>query len=166
MTERTYFANRAKLYMVNDPDGTPDTDAIAILKGVEITPRFEHQELYGMDSIIRQDVAKHTAKVEVKIKAAKFDNTMTTGLALMMKSILDGDPSGAATITDTNTVALFDIVAYVKGTGMDATKYLEITVSDVYFESFPFNLSENDFVVFDLSGVGTNLAIADDQTLP
>lgn len=166
MTEGTYFANRAKLYLVNDPDGTPDTDAIAVLKGVEVTPKFEHQELYGMDSVLRQDIARHTAKVEVKIKAAKFDNSMATGLGLILKAFLDGDSSGATTITDTNDVALFDVIGYFRGSHMDAGKYVKITVSDVYFESFPFNLSENDFVVFELSGTGANITIVDDQSLP
>ena len=162
MAETTFFGNRGKLYLVNDPDGTPDSDEIAILKGVEVTVQAEHQELYGMGSIKRQAVARHTAKVEVKIKSAKFDPAMATGLGLAYKSILDGDASGALTITDTNTVALFDLRLYAKGTG--ETNYLKVTVSDVYFPDIPFPLPENDWVVFELSGTGSDVTFLDNQT--
>ncbi len=71
MTEYTYFGNRGSI--------TVGGETIAVLKGIEVNVTFEHEELYGMDSILRQDVAKHTAAVEVKISAAKFDPAMGAG---------------------------------------------------------------------------------------
>jgi len=150
MTEYTYFGNRGSI--------TIDGETIAVLKGIEVNVTFEHEELYGMDSILRQDVAKHTAAVEVKISAAKFDPAMAEGLGKIYGWVLAGSAAGAVatTITDTNSVAVMDVVVAIKGTN-DATD-TTITVTDVYFEGLPFPMPENDFTVFELNGKGSNAA--------
>jgi hypothetical protein len=141
--------------------GTTDTDApgyklvlstIAVLKGVEVTPRFEIQELYGMDSIIRQDVAKHTTKVEFKIKYAKFDPDPTADWA---QYIIHPTAAPDGTIEDTNVVNVnYAIITLTSG-----TSNLELMLRNVYFEGLPFNLSENDFIVRDLSGVADSMSV-------
>ena len=151
MTEYTYFANRASL--------TVDTKTVAVLKGLEITTNYEIEKLYGMDSIERQDVANHTLDIEVKISAAKFDPSLTTGFSSIYGGTLSGDEaSPALTVTDTNDVAVFDVVATIQGTGQTTTT--TITITDVYFESLPFPASENDFIVFELTGHGKNVTFA------
>jgi len=151
MTEYTYFGNRGSI--------TVGGETIAVLKGIEVNVTFEHEELYGMDSILRQDVAKHTAAVEVKISAAKFDPAMGAGLGEVFGWVLKGVATSTATsITDTNTVAVMDVVVTINGTG-DATA-TTLTITDVYFESLPFPLPENDFTVFELNGKGTNVTFA------
>jgi len=164
MAEQTFFGNRGKLYIKEDA-GAGTSQPIAVLKGLECTVNFEHVPLYGTDSIIRQDVAKHTAKVEVKIKSAKFDPDITTGtgLAAIYAAVLDGHHSGATTITDTNDEALFEVRFFPKGTSATAT-YMSIIVGNVYFESLPFPMPENEYTVFDLTGVGDNVVFGTNAT--
>ena len=148
MTEYTYFGNRGSI--------TVGGETIAVLKGIEVKVTFEHEELYGMDSILRQGVAKHTAAVEVKISAAKFDPAMGAGLGEVYGWVLKGVSTDTATsITDTNTVATMAVVVSITGTGDSASTIM--TIAGVYFESLPFPLPENDFTVFELNGKGTNV---------
>ena len=158
MTEYTYFGNRGRLYIGDEP--------IAVLKGVEVNVTMEHAELYSQSSILRADVAKHTAKVEVKFKAAKFDPSLTAGLAKIMGNTLKGVTTSTATsLTDTNDVALFTVDLYVKGSG-EVSTYLKISVANVYFEGLPFPAPENDFTVFDLTGYGDDVRIEETATMP
>ena len=158
MTEYTYFGNRGKLYI--------DNNAVAVLKGVEINVTMEYAELYAQSSILRQDVAKHTAKVEVKFKSAKFDPALGAGLSKIYGLVLAGDESGdiTTTLTDTNDVALFDVELFIKGTG--ETNYTKITATNVYFVGLPFPAPENDFTVFDLTGYGDHVLIEETATMP
>lgn len=151
MTEYTYFGNRGTL--------TIDGETVAVIKGIEATASYDVEELYGMDSIIRADVAKHTLSVEVSISAAKFDPTLTEGLGNIFGLTMAGDESGttASTFTDTNAVAVFDVVFTARGTG--AAYDTQITVTDVYFEGLPFPRPENGFTVFELSGKGSNWTV-------
>ena len=73
MAEYTYFANRATV--------TVDTKTVGVLKGVEITSNYEIEKLYGMDSIERQDVCKHTLDIEVKASSSYFDPALTSGFS-------------------------------------------------------------------------------------
>lgn len=158
MAEYTYFGNRGRLYIGAEP--------IAVLKGVEVNVTMEHAELYSQSSILRADVAKHTAKVEVKFKAAKFDPTLAAGLAKIMGNTLKGATTGTATsLTDTNDVALFTVDLYVKGTG-EVSTYLKISVANVYFEGLPFPAPENDFTVFDITGYGSTVTLTSGASLP
>ena len=113
-----------------------------------------------MDSILRQGVAKHTAAVEVKISAAKFDPAMGAGLGEVYGWVLKGVSTDTATsITDTNAVATMEVVVSVTGTG-DTSAPTTMTIAGVYFESLPFPLPENDFTVSELTGKGTNVTFA------
>jgi hypothetical protein len=125
---------------------------------VEINTNFEHVELYGMGSIMRQDVAKHTAKVEVKIRFAKFDPTVASSTYFpywILNPTATTTPSGA--IEDTNAEKLFTVVCTNTGTGGTVMK---ATVTGVYFENVPNALPENDFVVMDLTGYGSAVTYA------
>jgi hypothetical protein len=150
----TFFGNRGTLAVVG-ASATPASQTLAVLKGVEINVTFEHVELYGMGSILRQDVNKHTAKVEVSIKFAKFDNTLANFWPLY---ILDSTASGApaGTITDSNVEKLWTITAV--WTGTNAQKMTAV-VSNVYFENLPIPMPENDYVVLDLKGYGDGITI-------
>jgi len=108
-----------------------------------------------MSSILRQDVAKHSAKVEVSLKYAKFDPTITASTFFPYWVL---NPSGTAnpsgTIEDTNTEKLFTVTTNWLGTG---GRKVQAVVSNVYFENFPMPLPEHDFVVLDLKGYGDNI---------
>lgn len=156
MANDTFFANRATLTVAGSSN--PAVQTMAVLKGVEINVNFEHVELYGMGSIVRQDVARHTAKVEVKIRFAKFDPTLASSTYFpywVLNPSATTTPSGA--IEDTNNEKLFTIVATVTGTG---GLIMKATITNVYFESFPMPLPENDFVVMDLTGYGSAIQFA------
>ena len=155
-TPDTFFGNRGTI-AVAGVTTYPSTQTLAVVKGVELNVTFEHVELYGMSSILRQDAAKHTAKVEVSIKFAKFDPTLASAMFPMY--ILDaanttGTVSG--TITDTNVVKLFTVTAVWTGT---AGQIMRAVVSNVYFENMPLPMPEHDFVVLDLKGYGNGITI-------
>lgn len=111
-----------------------------------------------MGSIVRQDVAKHSAKVEVKIRFAKFDPTVASSTYFPYWIL---NPTGTTTpsgvIEDTNAEKLFTVVATVTGTGATVMK---ATVTSVYFENVPMALPENDFVVMDFVGYGSAVTFA------
>jgi hypothetical protein len=156
MAADTFFANRATLTVVGtSSSANPTVQTIAVLKGVEINTGFSHEELYGMNSILRQDAAKHTAKVEVKIRLAKFDPTVASSTFFpywVLNPTATTTPSG--TIEDKNDEKLFTVVATLTGTGATV---VQATVTSVYFESFPLPLPENEFVVLDMTGYGANV---------
>jgi hypothetical protein len=159
MAADTFFANRAVLTIVGtSSSANPSVQTIAVLKGVEITVNFEHVELYGMGSIVRQDVAKHSAKVEVKIRFAKFDPTVASSTYFPYWIL---NPTGTTTpsgvIEDTNAEKLFTVVATVTGTG---GLVMKATITSVYFENVPMALPENDFVVMDFVGYGSAVTFA------
>jgi len=153
--EVTFFGNRAT---INVKDGA-ETTALAVIKGWEFTVGFEHIENYGMDSILREGVARVKAKVNVKIKAGKFNPTVASWF--LMKVL---NPAGAdGTLADTNDVALFEIEGEVTTGGTSPTR-LKAVVSDCYFESVPFVGSENQWMVWDLSAVGKTIAFSNPTT--
>jgi hypothetical protein len=159
MAADTFFANRATLTIVGtSSSANPTVQTIAVLKGVEINVNFEHVKLFGMGSIVRQDVARHSAEVEVKIRFAKFDPTVASSTYFpywVLNPTATTTPSGA--IEDTNAEKLFTVVATVTGTG---GLVMKATVTSVYFESVPTPLPENDFVVMDLTGYGSAITFA------
>jgi hypothetical protein len=157
VTTDTYFGNRGSI-TVAGVSTYPGMQTLAVVKGVEINVTFEHVELYGMSSILRQDVAKHSAKVEVSIKYAKFDPTLATPAFFFY--ILDAaNTSGtfSGTITDTNTEKLFTVTANWVGTG---GRKMQAIVSNVYFENLPIPMPEHDYVVIDLKGYGDGITFS------
>ena len=157
VTTDTFFGNRGTLAIVGIDSANPTTQTMAVLKGVEVNVTFEHVELYGMSSILRADVAKHSAKVEVSIKWAKFDPTLTASTFFPYWVLNPGattTPSGA--IEDTNKEKLFTVTANWLGTG---GRKMQIVVNNVYFEGFPMPMPEHDFVVIDMKGYGDSITI-------
>lgn len=156
MAEGKFFANWATI--------TCNGETVGIAKGCEVTVEFEHVELYGLGSILRQGVSKHTARVPVTISSAKFDPSLASGIAETYGVALKGatGTTTSTTITDTNQVALFAIDG--KFTADDGTTLLRLQVSGVYFESLPFVFNENEYVTFELSGVGSGVTITNTHT--
>ena len=154
MTEYTYFGNRGRL-QIGDQN-------VAVLKGIEMTPSYERADLYGQDSIFRQDVARHTAKVEVKIRAAKFDPSISSPTGVFGAYLSALAPSGgtyAGTFQDTNICSTFSVDFWISTDGT-TTGQLKATVTNVVFDSLPLPMPENDFVVLDLTGVGKSVSFS------
>ena len=157
VTTDTFFGNRGTIAVVATT-GSPSTQTLAVVKGVEINVTFEHVELYGMSSILRADVAKHSAKVEVSIKYAKFDPTVSSS-TFFPYWILNptGSSSPSGTIEDSNTEKLFTVTATWNGTG---GRIMKAVITNVYFESLPLPMPEHDFVVLDLKGYGDGITFS------
>ena len=130
--------------------GKLTTTTVAVLKGVEITTAFEHEELYGMDSALRQDVAKHTTGIEFKVSHAKFNPDPAAGWEMDILKPAGGDGS----TSDVNTVFSPYVILTVLDT---STTYQEIILKNVYFEGLPTNLPENDYIVRELNGKGSDI---------
>jgi len=126
----------------------------AVYKGIEITPKFDVVKLYGGGTILWADVARHSFRVEVKIKTAKFDVGLSTSF---MYKILNPTTPTAGTVLDSNTCGLFTVVATATGTAGQICKQ---TVTNVYFESIPVGLPENDWWTPEFSGEGQNITFA------
>ena len=147
MASTSYFANTLTL-SISTVAGTSLT--VGILGGVEVTGEFEHIELYGQETIFREDVAR------VK---AKFSNFHPLILGSILGTVetgkdIDGNASGTtsrASITDSNTVPLFNVRGTVTGKNGELFKVL---VENVYFETMPLPMPEDDFVGPELSGFG------------
>ena len=142
----TFFGNRG---IITIDGATP----CAVFKGIEITPKADVVKLYGGGSILWADLARHSFRVEVKIKTAKFDVAIAT--SFMYKIINPTSYDG--TVGDTNTVCSFTVVATAIGALGTICKQ---TVSNVYFESIPMGLPENDWWTPEFSGEGKTVVFA------
>jgi hypothetical protein len=98
-------------------------------------------------------------KVDVSCKFAMWDPTADT----IGWSILNGSYTGTATtgVNDAagqrNQVAMFTIVATVHDTANLNT--MTLTASNVYFDSLPLSLTENEFIVRDLKGTASDITV-------
>jgi hypothetical protein len=132
--------------------GRVSVDAVdcGVVKDVELTVSAEHVPLFGWGSILRQAVARHTAKTAVKIGYMKLDPTVTTGWQFSMMR-----PAGATgVLDDVNTVKTFTIVAdFVFESGTT----LRGTVTGVYFPAFPLKAAEGQWVKVDMTGEGADV---------
>lgn len=143
-----------------------DSITVAALKGVDMSPSFEHVELYGMESVMRAAVAKHSLKVKVSCKYAMWDPAADTILNWVMTggSTTEDFTAGTAETTgldneaNKNKVGLFTMSASVRPADSN-TLYYTVTAHDIYFEGVPFALTENEFIVRDLSGTAKFISI-------
>lgn len=132
---------------------------VGVLKGVEIKTEWEHTELYGQDSIKREDVARKNAKVTVNVKTGKFHPNII-GKILGTETAdtdIDGGASAGdtqASIVDSNTVPLFD--AWGTVTGKNGETY-KVKVTNIYWENAPWTAPDGEYSVVDLTGYGDDM---------
>ena len=156
MASDSFFGDTLEL-TIQTASGTALT--VATLKGVEIKGEWDHKELYGQDSVLREDVARVAHKVPITIKSAKFHPNIIgkiLGTETADKDIDGVDSSGntQATVIDSNTVPLFDASGNM--TGKSGVEYV-VLVEDIYFEGAPWAAPDGDWSVLDLSGVGRKM---------
>lgn len=151
-SKTTFFANSATAYIQKGGD----TYTFGVLRDLEFTVAWEHVPLYGMSSIVREAVAKHSAKVDIKVKFGKFDPTLANDF---IGAIINPDTPTAGTMQDTNKVTdSFIIVAGVDNPA--GTISFNIRATGVYFESVPvLTLTENEWVMRDFTAVGKNIVL-------
>lgn len=143
---RAWFANSAKI-SVRDPDGNPLV--LGALRGVTVEPKYELVELYGMEDLRRAGVARHSMKVAVTVKYAKWD----AGADTIFNQVIGSDFTGASK----NVPGMFNITATfrsIPATTGESIQYQTWEISDVVFEGVPINMQENEFMTRDLSGSG------------
>lgn len=162
-----FFANYGSMTMTvasyknhTVPNGTATVE-VAALKGISITPKFEHVTLYGMERVTRAAVAKHSLNVDVSVEVAMWNPDSDH----ILKGVLLGryDPASAVNKTNINDprwknkVARFDISMEMIET--DALRKVVLVASDVYFESVPYEMKENEFISRNLSGTGKSVYV-------
>jgi len=161
-----FFANYGSMTMtVASYTGTTAkgtaTVEVAALKGISITPKFEHVTLYGMERVTRAAVAKHSLNVDVSVEVAMWNPDSDH----ILKGVLLGryDPASPVNKTNINDprwknkVARFDISMEMIET--DALRKVVLVASDVYFESVPYEMKENEFISRNLSGTGKSVYV-------
>jgi hypothetical protein len=150
----TFFANKG-VVTVAAQTSNPTVVTLAVVKDVEVTTSFEHVPLYGWGSIKRVAMAKHSAKVSVKIGWMKFSPSVSgSGASPWFPFWILNPTAGTGTIEDTNTAKLFQVtVKFQNETG----EFLLATISNVVFQNFPLKASENQWVKVDLSGEGADI---------
>jgi len=160
---RAFFADYGAMTLtVASDDGTFPEVQVAALKGVSITPKFEHVSLYGMERVTRAAVAKHSLAVDVSMEVAMWNPDSD----IILQGVLLGHISGASPITEANIndaawknkVARFTISMDMIDT--DAQRKVTVTASDVYFESVPYEMKEHEFITRNLSGTGKSVSVA------
>ena len=150
------FANKGTITIagIAVPGGAyPTVVTLGVVKDVEVTVSAEHVNLYGWGSIKRQGVAKHSAKVSVKVGYMKLDPVYTTGFQFYILN-----PTATTTadgnLTDSNAVKLFTVTAnFLFESGVN----LLGTVSNVYFPNFPLKAAEGQWVKCDMTGEGSDV---------
>jgi len=159
MAQTSFFADTLDVTF-EVAGGSPTLD-VGVLKGVELIAEWEHVELYGQDSVFREDVARKNVTVAVKASFAKFHpNIIGKILGTETPSMdIDGEvlaDNTRATITDSNTVPLFDLQGNLTGKNAEAFKG---KVTNVYFENAPFTAPDGEYVQLDLTGKGDKLIL-------
>lgn len=161
-----FFANYGSMTMtVASYTGVTQTGTatveVAALKGISITPKFEHVTLYGMERVTRAAVAKHSLNVDVSVEVAMWNPDSDH----ILKGVLLGryDPASPVTKANINEarwknkVARFNISMEMIET--DALRKVVLVASDVYFESVPYEMKENEFISRNLSGTGKSVYV-------
>lgn len=155
MTDLAWFANSGTLTVTIGAT----TFSVAALQNVSFTPKYETVPLYGMESTHRKAVARHSLSVDVKFKYAMWNPDAD----IILGSVLNGEylsPTGVATDADTaglrSKLAVFNVVA----TQIDSTRARQVTATayNVYFDSLPWEMTQNEWIVRDLTGVGESVA--------
>ena len=144
----------AGVLTVNNSSGTAVN--IAGIQDVTITPAYEHEELYTLDSTFRETVKRYEHNVNVEITYAKFD-------ASAVQEWLGGEGSTATASQDTNDPALFNIEDVA--TSADGTYERTVVADKVVFPEFPIkSASYGEYEEWDLTGSGREISQIEDTS--
>ena len=146
MVAVAWFANNASLDF-KDKNGTSLT--IAALQGITVEPKYEMVELYGMEDLRRAAVARHSLKVNVTVKYAKWDAAADT----IFNQVVGSDFTSATK----NVPPMFSLTESFKSLPASAGETQQTqtyTVSDIVFDGVPINMNQNEFITREMSGTG------------
>jgi hypothetical protein len=129
---------------------------IAGIQDATITPAYEHEELYTLDSTLRETVKRYEHNVNVEITYAKFDPTA-------VQEWLGGEGSTATASQDTNDPALFNIEDVA--TSADGEYERTVVADKVVFPEFPIkSASYGEYEEWDLTGSGREISQIEDTS--
>lgn len=151
MSNLCWFANQASIQMKTEAGTVVNVGA---LKNVKFSPKYEIAELRGMESIMRQCVAKYNYEVDVSFEYAMWDPAADLVLYGFLQGRSPADTNSNATVDDTSTyrnkVALFDVTATMTDT--TAASKTTATAWSIYFTEIPWELRENEYISRNMSG--------------
>jgi len=162
-----YFANYGVLTML-PTGGSWTAQTVAVVKDISVGFSAEHVGLWGFGDPHRQAVARHTFKIPVKCKFAKFNPTVNTSgasgfWAFGILSPFGASSGGGGGTSTNNAVQLFTVTAEfysIDGSGPN----LLATVSNVYFKNFDLKASEGQWIQIDLDGEGSDVTYTNPGT--
>jgi len=148
-----YWFGAEGMITVTAPDGSTDIPA-AGLRGLTITPQFEHVELYTGDSVNREAVKRRNFAVEVDIQYLKWNKDL-------VEWFLGDGSATSSTVVDTSDVPLFDIDATINNVGGDDD--IDVTISNCHFpDGVPlFDYQEDEFLARDVTARGDAIDTSD-----
>lgn len=143
-----FWFNDFEVLELSTVDG--DEDFVAGIIGAEIEAEMQTlEELYTADTTEREAVKQAQKAVPLSFDYVKFDGDFA-------ESWLGGAGSTATEWTDTSDPALFELTGDFRS--KDGDQQMEITVTGIYFPSFPFwTGSMDEYVERGLSGTGSNV---------
>jgi len=163
MGRRAFFANYGTMSLViADDTGADSTEVkVAALKGISVVPKYEHVTLFGMERVTRAAVAKHSLAVDVTVEVAMWDPESDIILQGVLLGHESDDDITEDLINDSlwkNKVARFNLTMKMLDT--DGEKEVTLRVEDVYFESVPYEMKENEFISRNLTGTGAAISVS------
>ena len=159
MTQTNFFADTLTL-TVSSSGGS--AIAVGIIEGVDIVAEFENVELFGSETIKREDVARTKLRVPLTFKTYKFHPELyayAMGQQNVAKGV-EGESSAnesQGVINDSNTVPLFEIRGTITGKNGEAFK---CKVTEAYFEAIPLPIPAGEFVGPEFSMIGKDLVVS------
>jgi len=156
------MAAGSSLYFAGaDASITAGGDTIGAVSGWNFNISWERNDKYSSDSIFMRATAKYRQKVEVKLKYAAIDPTVSGGTWWAFKSLRGGGDTGIdkngtsvdmGSIADTSKLTFFDIAGTVQPFNTSGTTtYAKITATaeNCYLDGFPFEVKENEWMFVD-----------------
>ncbi|TFH46092.1 MAG: hypothetical protein E4G94_03200 [ANME-2 cluster archaeon] len=128
---------------------------IAVTKGWEAKIVKEIDELFGQDSILRQDVVQRNVRVECSFDRAKFDGVLMSEImgTIDMDQDVDGSTDAGrsrASIKDTSK----PLTVTFRGTVTSGSNSLVMRVDNVALAGLNFTAPENEWMIQNFSGNG------------
>ena len=153
MAERTFFGNRAVVYM-GDGSSSAAADKVLIVENFTASLGFTIEELYGMGSIARQDVARHTGKIEVSFKCFSIDLTTDAFKAMISGGITSPTGEFKSGTGDGSVPEKYFMTVYLD---QDATagSVPSIQLTDVVFDKFPVTGDDKSWMGFEFNGTAS-----------
>ena len=151
---KQYFGTNAVIKIV---DGG-DTIEVGIAQSATFNYTSDDVKLYGCGDTMWQDVGRTNANVEVSLSYAKI---LPIAQDLAVRTLNSAGPSGGTVTLDTedSTYPKFEVTCEVTSTDKNTTRTL--TVSNVYFPNYTWELSYGEFITQKLDGSGNMLTISE-----